>query len=635
MSGLLAVDSTYHFFPAQLSNDHSSFRPMMRGFLMSAKLALQQQSGSRVPSSAPLASNPFLPLIVFVLGNEGGDMDSTIGALYLGYTLQQAWSQRLVTPAATSVFAAPAARFIDRLLADNGPTRPVVFVPLCNYAMEDLPLRQDIGQALAAAVADDEDTAAVPAASLANEFIFLTDDDSTLEFYSRATDGDDTSAVTSTSTSGVPRLVRLPLSPFFTAAAAPHSTPKIVLVDHNRLCERQAWLQPHIVGVIDHHVDEGQYPQDIALRDIRVVGSACSLVTLIARQVQEATLTTSAAAAGAAALPHPLLLTSTILLDTGNFNPDDKKTTDTDLQAYAWLANEADGAQDAGSQSARVHRAAGRALGRLPSDPKLMKHWYKSLREARRDVTSLSPAQQLRRDYKRNTMAITDVMARFLFDSSLTVPPLARSSTSLSIGVAAWVELWDTVMQRLEPEGGIVALEQACLAHCKRGATPLDAIMIMFSGHKDDATAGNVQLRELLIVVPRALCEVDGTGGDESSPRDTTEWRMFTELCRFATQQRCPPGATTDAPPPPLLFSSTMTWGFPANASRYVPRTLDATESTGGGSATVTGSYMALFHQLDNAVSRKLFAPMLAKYLSTAAPSSPTTAEAEKKSSSL
>jgi inorganic pyrophosphatase/exopolyphosphatase len=49
---------------------------------------------------------------------------------------------------------------------------------------------------------------------------------------------------------------------------------RIFLVDHNRLAPPQAAFKSRVIGVIDHHVDEGDYKGDpVFLRTIDMVGS--------------------------------------------------------------------------------------------------------------------------------------------------------------------------------------------------------------------------------------------------------------------------------------------------------------------------------------------------------------------------
>jgi len=96
---------------------------------------------------------------------------------------------------------------------------------------------------------------------------------------------------------------------------------ELVLVDHNVLSAAQASLADAVVGVLDHHKDEGGFA-DAAVRIIAPVGSAATLVAEILLREE------------AAAIEPPLaeLLLGPILLDTGNHDPAAKRATDRDAE---------------------------------------------------------------------------------------------------------------------------------------------------------------------------------------------------------------------------------------------------------------------------------------------------------------
>ena len=101
---------------------------------------------------------------------------------------------------------------------------------------------------------------------------------------------------------------------------------ELILVDHNVLAAAQATLADAVVGVIDHHKDEGGFA-DAAVRIIEPVGSAATLVA-------EALLREDAA------VIEPRLaklLLGTILLDTVNLDPAAKRATDKDGDIAAQL----------------------------------------------------------------------------------------------------------------------------------------------------------------------------------------------------------------------------------------------------------------------------------------------------------
>ena len=107
---------------------------------------------------------------------------------------------------------------------------------------------------------------------------------------------------------------------------------RLVLTDHNRLAASQESLAPHVVGVVDHHVDEGLYERTKGSRVMGKVGSCCTLVTNLIQDHHPALLTSSFAL-------HPIvaLLTDAVLIDTHNMAPDLTKGTAEDARALAYL----------------------------------------------------------------------------------------------------------------------------------------------------------------------------------------------------------------------------------------------------------------------------------------------------------
>ena len=101
---------------------------------------------------------------------------------------------------------------------------------------------------------------------------------------------------------------------------------ELVLVDHNVLAAAQASLADAVVGVLDHHKDEGGFA-DAAVRIIAPVGSAA---TLVAEQLLREDAT--AMEPGLAEL-----LLGAILLDTVNLDPAAKRATDRDAETTAQL----------------------------------------------------------------------------------------------------------------------------------------------------------------------------------------------------------------------------------------------------------------------------------------------------------
>jgi len=137
---------------------------------------------------------------------------------------------------------------------------------------------------------------------------------------------------------------------------------ELILVDHNVLSGAQGALADAVVGVIDHHKDEGGFA-DAAVRIIEPVGSAATLVA-------EALLRQDAAA-----IEPPLaeLLLGTILLDTVNLDAEAKRATDKDGEIAARLQ--------------AICGADGQAL-------------FERLQFEKFNVASLGTGDLLRKDYK-------------------------------------------------------------------------------------------------------------------------------------------------------------------------------------------------------------------------------------------
>lgn len=139
----------------------------------------------------------------------------------------------------------------------------------------------------------------------------------------------------------------------------------LVLVDHNKLPAFLSSLSAPVVEVVDHHADEGLYPD--AKRDVAPVGSCA---TLIAERYL-------------ASMPDLLdkstakLLLGTILLDTVNLDPEAKRATSRDEDAVGQLL-----------------KVAGMSRNEL----------FDKLQFEKFNVASLSSRDILRKDYKEYVM---------------------------------------------------------------------------------------------------------------------------------------------------------------------------------------------------------------------------------------
>ncbi|KAK8203595.1 Exopolyphosphatase [Zalaria obscura] len=173
-----------------------------------------------------------------------------------------------------------------------------------------------------------------------------------------------------------------------------------ILVDHNALQGTLGSVySKRVVGVIDHHDDEGKVPQDTGdePRIITKSGSCTSLVTNYSRDAWDR-LSTNALSSGAAhgqddSLADDSAVTTlwdaqvahlamaSILIDTHDLT-DENKTTDHDRKAVEYLAAKV-------NMSPRISKDFDRGM------------FFTKLSDAKRDVDSLSLTDILRKDYKQ------------------------------------------------------------------------------------------------------------------------------------------------------------------------------------------------------------------------------------------
>ena len=134
---------------------------------------------------------------------------------------------------------------------------------------------------------------------------------------------------------------------------------RLVLVDHNRPGVHFQLFQ--VAGIIDHHHDEGEYPQ----ADPRLIEPVGSTATLVGREFLASGLTVDQDLA--------LLLVGTILLDTVNLEERAGRVTGTDREV------------------------ANRLLPLIQQDRQQL---FTAIRQAKFNLLGLSTHDLLRRDYK-------------------------------------------------------------------------------------------------------------------------------------------------------------------------------------------------------------------------------------------
>eukprot|EP01117_Protostelium_nocturnum_P015780 TRINITY_DN6149_c0_g1_i2.p1 TRINITY_DN6149_c0_g1~~TRINITY_DN6149_c0_g1_i2.p1 ORF type:complete len:321 (-),score=134.37 TRINITY_DN6149_c0_g1_i2:335-1297(-) len=151
---------------------------------------------------------------------------------------------------------------------------------------------------------------------------------------------------------------------------------RVILTDHNVLSRKLSLLNPFVEEIIDHHADEGKYPQVKGeKRLIEVVGSATTLVAQKIREDEELFKGNAI----------PSLLLGTILLDTVNLLPEFNRATPKDIEIASHILK---GLEERNNVDIK----------------KFQKDFFDTLQKERFDQTNLSTQDLLRVDYKQFTM---------------------------------------------------------------------------------------------------------------------------------------------------------------------------------------------------------------------------------------
>ncbi|EAU84042.2 exopolyphosphatase [Coprinopsis cinerea okayama7 len=206
------------------------------------------------------------------------------------------------------------------------------------------------------------------------------------------------------------------------------------LVDHNRLGAQYAGGK--VVGVIDHHEDEGLYMDTAVPRLIKPCGSCASLVASQLPPDLPAELAT--------------LLLSAILIDTAGLKPGGKATDDDRLAAVNLAVKSTLGIS---------HNLTDVGLRDVPA----IKNLSKELGEKKNDLSHLSGWDLLRRDYKESTYIL----------------PWADGQPAIKVGLA-------TVPVQLKVWGSDGKLETDSLAWMKKRDLTILGVLTTFREEKDD-----------------------------------------------------------------------------------------------------------------------------------------------------
>ncbi|KAJ3143209.1 hypothetical protein HK100_000008 [Physocladia obscura] len=214
----------------------------------------------------------------------------------------------------------------------------------------------------------------------------------------------------------------------------------------------------HVVGILDHHSDEGLFADCELLRVVDSVGCATSLAVDLLSTVNFFDNSRAATAATAAALlttvDHAFakLLISPILLDTVNLDPSFNRVTPTDIAAAQQLV-------------LAIHKID-------PAyDP--LAH-FRLLQLAKFDTSSLSVREMLRKDYKQT------------------------STSGTELGISSVTTSFDDLIRREDGTGDFTKVIASIRAYCSELRLGILIVMTAFEDSKSKSFE-----RELVIFVPR------------------------------------------------------------------------------------------------------------------------------------
>lgn len=315
--------------------------------------------------------------VAFILGNEGGDMDSVVCAFMMSKLIVKASSNNN-----NNNMNNHHAPWLQKLQNHS-------CVPVCNFAKSELSLRQDIILAF-------EKCHLAITNNIENRTSSNSNSNSNLSpaFFTFA---DELPFMTSKSAESMEILTK-------------HND-CIILVDHNVPCPSQMHLCPFVQGIVDHHalppepIKFSNHHQEPSLNInlVETIGSAASLVARLFMQMKIELQPGEAQ-----------LLLSPILMDTHNFNPASKKAVAGDFEARDFLIH---------------HLMTTIELSKEgdSSSEVFCKNLFVELADARESYERLTISDALKKDTK-------------LFQFALAASSSSSSSKLLSMPIASWSE---------------------------------------------------------------------------------------------------------------------------------------------------------------------------------------------------
>lgn len=284
---------------------------------------------------------------------------------------------------------------------------------------------------------------------------------------------------------------------------------RFALVDHNSLLSRFVFsgpgpdVQDPVVAIIDHHQDDGRH-LTANPRIIQVpTGSCASLVAQHFEQKWKA-----AGQAGLPSLELSTLLVSAQLIDTGGLKAGAKaKTTEADRKAFEFMLPMSELASSTPSLVGSVTLASLEA-GEIPD---AVQAWADQLDKVKNDVSTLSGADLLRRDYKEFDMPTSRTGETFRVGMS-TVP----------LGVKDWlgkVDGWKSFMEdiqgfMMERELDVCSVLTTYRSE-KKGKHKRELLVVYQGKHKADIANFRALQKGLLSVGAELELEPWNKGGDD------------------------------------------------------------------------------------------------------------------------
>ncbi|KAI8816451.1 uncharacterized protein EV422DRAFT_571634 [Fimicolochytrium jonesii] len=251
-----------------------------------------------------------------------------------------------------------------------------------------------------------------------------------------------------------------------------------VLVDHNALAPTLERFAGRVVGVVDHHVDEGLYTDQKG--DVRMVKAVGSATTLVAGEWRRALSENGNSTVKPTLLTGlAMLMLQAILIDTVNLVEAYGRATPEDREAVRFLTPYA-----RGDITTTITQQNER-------DETWLQHLFSAVHAAKTNITHLSTPDLIRKDYK-----------------GWVVHPTPGTNKTAKLGISS-------VGYRIQGSGGWAAREggkgedgmRRLVTQCREfaGKVGVDVYVLMTAtevASSSDSSSATVFKRELLLLFP-------------------------------------------------------------------------------------------------------------------------------------